>query len=346
MSMLTRALFPVVRSGHDRRSRPATSYASAVVPPWVGTEADPAWLRVRAELGQFASMKDLRRSAQDCQIALADLSARAEEPGPLGEAAGRSLHGLALDIQRECQRLRRHRQQPVPRIGHPPAGAPAEPLWQWLLEPVGSGAPRSSDLARLRDIHRVTIVTRFIGAAAAAVLLASGRVWPALLCLLTALTASGVARYRTNAESVVTFRARYLSHLFGQAGDLLVLLGASVYLAGSGAPGLAVLTALTGAAYLLGTAARVGAMPVGVSVPRLRLERVVQVVGLTIGTAGAALGHPGWFFATLALGVAYAIWELHRSVHAVCSAGSTEFGWTAMTRDGFVTEVLTAPSPK
>jgi hypothetical protein len=179
----------------------------------------------------------------------------------------------------------------------------------------------------------------------AALLLVAVRPWPALVVLLGTVTTSGIVRYRTNAEAAVTFRARYFSCLCGHAGDLFVLAGSSALLLRTGRPGLAVLPALTAMIFLFGTATRTGALQVGVSVPRMRLERVFRVAGLTLGIAGAALGLPGAFVLTLAVAIAYVVWEISRAFGLVWTIGVTEFAWTTATRDGFITEVLSAPAP-
>jgi hypothetical protein len=200
-------------------------------------------------------------------------------------------------------------------------------------------------MVRLRDIHRITMSMRLAGACSAALLLAGARPWLALTVLLATVSASGLVRYRTNAEAAVTFRARYFSCLCGHAGDLLVLAGATAWLLRTEHPAVAVVPAITGMVFLFGTATRTGALQVGVSVPRLRMERVFRVAGLTIGIAGAALGFPAAFLLTLAAAATYVAWEISRAFRLVWTIGVTEFAWTTATKDGFVTEVVSAPAP-
>ena len=350
MSLLTRALSPVRRGSRVPDSEPeasgrqrALAMSEPDVPEWVGTDADPVWTRVRSEVAQFASMREVRRTAQGCQVAAAQLVDQARQSGPVGQAATGALHSLALDLQQECHRLTTPRSEPGRRGRAGIGGHPT--LLDWLRSPVGSGGPAVGDMVRMRDTHRITMAVRLFGAFGAALLLAAARPWPALAMLLGTVTASGIVRYRTNAEAAVTFRARYFSCLCGHAGDLLVLAGATIWLLRAGQPGLAVLPALTGMIFLFGTATRTGALQVGVSVPRLRMERVFRVAGLTLGITGAALGVPGAFALTLAVAVAYVIWEISRAFGLVWTTGVTEFAWTTATREGFVTEALSAPAP-
>jgi hypothetical protein len=97
--------------------------------------------------------------------------------------------------------------------------------------------------------------------------------------------------------------------------------------------------------HLLGVVARTGALGVGVHVPRLRTERLIRLAATSAALALAALGLPVAFVGAATVLAVWFFLEAGGAFRRVWEASATEFAWTALTADGFTSEVLTAPHP-
>jgi hypothetical protein len=316
------------------------------VPPaesWVGTDDDPVWRVLRDRVESLSPMKDLQRTMSACEGSVANLVAFAGEPGHIGAVGRRALHSLAMDIHIECRNAVAMEDR---RNAASHDDTTLRRLIAWLRSPVGSGEPHGADPGRLQAVYAATALVRLAGAFSAALLLTLGITsWP-VVALLSTATFSGIMRFRTNAESAGTFRAKYLSCTLGHLGDAMVLGACTVHLiTDHSTRWIAVPTLGTVLTMFFGTLMRVGALQVGVHVARLRLERVFRTGGLTAGLAGVAIGHPGAILITFVLIAGYSGVEIIRCALAVWSNDATEFAWTVRTGDQFVTEVLTAPAP-
>jgi len=331
-----------VRRASSNRSHPAA--ADFDVPAWVGTEEDPVWCAVRDEIATFTPMKDVGRAIQDCQVAVGRLAVHTEEPGPVGQAALRALHSLAVDVHHECRRAQQvggDRDE----IGGDARDHPT--LWQWLMSESGSGtARRDRDPSFQRTVHDSTMVGRLTGAVATAMLVAIGLPFIALAVLLVTATATGIIRYQTNAEAIVTFRARYFWCLLGHLGDALVMAGATAGLVRHGQGAMAAVVAVTAAMFLFATIIRTAALQVGFYAERLRIERVVRVVALAVGLVAIGLSSLPVLLLMPITAAAYFGRGATRTFRGVWGAGATEFAWTLLTQDGPPrSHVLSAPLP-
>jgi hypothetical protein len=108
---------------------------------------------------------------------------------------------------------------------------------------------------------------------------------------------------------------------------------------------LAVVALGTVFTMFFGTLMRLGALQVGLHVPRLRLERLVRNVGLIIGLIGIAVGRPGAVMATSLLIAGWGIWEIVRIGRRVWHHAATEFAWSVRAGDEFRGDILTALPP-
>ena len=317
------------------------------VPEWVGTDSDPVWLRVRAEVAQFPPIKDVAAAAHECQVALARLSAHADAKGPIAEATSQALLSLVIDIHHECRRIRA-RQSDNNHAQTSPRTQQLGPmhLWQWLNDPVGSGEPVSYEhLDQLRRKHRLTAGFRLTFAFLTGLILAFGMPELALVSLLVPVAVSGFVRYQSNAEVAVTFRGRYLSCLMGHLGDAAVLLGAFAWSSHNSPLPLSFAPAMTLIVLLVGTTIRTGALQVGVYVPRRRVERVIRIAAFATGIALTSVGYTWGFVATLVIATAFVLIENQRILRGVWNAGGAEFAWTVRTDEGITSEMFAAPLP-
>jgi hypothetical protein len=131
------------------------------IPPLPAPDEDPQWQELLAEVRSMERMRDVQQAAQQCQVAVAQLSELATLDGALGEAANRQLHRLALDVHQECRRV------DTPVVDVDPAARLT--LDRWLWSPAGSGEPPDGDLESLRRTHHRTLAVRTAGAGLAAV---------------------------------------------------------------------------------------------------------------------------------------------------------------------------------
>lgn len=335
--------FATVRRADRSEAHPST--IDPELPAWVGTDDDPVWVTISAEIAQFTPIKEVSQAAHQCQVDVARLAAFADARGPVAEATSQALLGLVIDIHHECRRIRSVEDHNNSHLSERRSFGIAH-LWQWLTDPVGSGEPVSyQDLDRLRRTHRQTAFLRFVFAMLTGGLLATGSPRLALLCLLPPVAASGLIRYRTNAEAAVTFRARYLSCVAGHLGDTAVLLGAFTWSAKTQPFPISIAPVLALVGLLLGTSVRTGALQVGVHVPRLRMERVVRIVAFSTGIALTAAHIRQGFLFTLAIVLAFVGHETVRVMRGVWGAGGSEFAWAVRTDAGITSEMFAAPVP-
>lgn len=224
-------------------------------------------------------------------------------------------------------------------------GRPRPGLLRWLRNPVGSGGVVGATAAEdLGPIYAGTAVLRVAGAIACLALMLSGNLGPAAGALLFSVVTSGILRYATNAESAVSFRARYLSCVAGHAGDVTVLLGLAWYADSEGLRGTAAIGVLTVVGMLFGSLMRTGALSAGVHVPRIRMERVARVGGMAICLVLYGAGVPWGLlpgFATVAVWTAI---EILRVMREVTQSNTALFTWVAIDRDETVTgEIESTP---
>jgi len=317
-------------------------YGADTTPEWVGTEDDPQWVRTREQIRTFKRMKDVQRAVQECQVAVAHLASFSDGPGPVGHVARRALQSLVLDVHAEVRAADAFVIHQVPsRHRFRRAGS----LIDWMLSPVGSGdrSLGAEDQAVSRSF-RAVVAFRMIGAALAALALVLQMPVAALLVLVGSAASSGWFRYRDNLEPGVTFRARYISCLLGHAGDVLVLWAATFWLWRIGAAWWP--APITVAVMLFATIVRTGALQVGVSIDRRRLDRVVRVGSTSVGVALVALGSQTGFVATFVLMTVVCAWQTYGILRQVWSADVTEFAWMLSTSDGYTGSLATAPLPQ
>jgi len=308
---------------------------------WVGTNTDPVWLRFSARIAELRDVSSVQHAAHECQIAVAHLSMFAQENNPTGRIAQRALSGLVMDVHQELRSIGVGDHAEEPRSARRSDG-----FVRWLRSPVGSGRTRSQHFARLTTLYHFTAITRAVGAVVAAFLTAIGLVDWALLALLVSAAISGAIRFRTNAETTVTFRARFISFMLGQLGDATVLAACTWQLVVT--PSLKWLagpTLVTVFTMSFGSLMRAGALQIGVHVRRLRLERVFRYAGLCAILSGLALGTAGPVILALILIGGYGLFDVIRTTIEVWAHDATEFAWTVRRVDGFDSQVVSAPSP-
>ncbi len=202
-------------------------------------------------------------------------------------------------------------------------------IFRWLRNPVGTGFPAQVDRLSPQRIYPLTAVLRMVGAIAASVFFVWGSPWIGVTLLLGSVITSGLLRFLTNAETAVTLRARYLSCMLGNLGDILVLLSLTLYLSDVAGKALVIGGVLTTVVMVFGSLMRTGALSAGVHVSRIRMERVVRVGGIALGASLAAAGHPNGLVITFSLIGLWSILEVVRVVRRIVVSTTTHFAWVA-----------------
>lgn len=230
---------------------------------------------VREGLSASAAVGEAR---QRCENALTELEfySRPEyRYSSVSERARLTLSDLLTQLARASDRS-----QTLPRRSR-------SRLLDWLRGTVGSGVPTTNDPIMRAFLYRSTMLLRFAGAASATLLVLRSHPALALVAAWLSVGVSGLVRYRTNAESGVSFRDRFVSQMLGHLGDALVLSACTWAVFVSGMPDrFGGLLLVGGAASQFAGLVRVGCHEIGLRVGRPRLDRVVRVAAVSFALVG------------------------------------------------------------
>jgi hypothetical protein len=318
----------------------ATEGTSSKLPDWIGTDDDPAWLRLRDVVAQLAPIENVHRQAHACQVAVSHLAACGVAPDPIAEATLRALNDLALDIHHECRRIRAGSSSGIATRRSRPS------LWQWLRSPVDYGEPCGGNIVELRRRLYWAVAIRLLGGVGASIALVLNAPWIALAVLVCCVMGAGYWRYRTSAEAAFTFRARYFACLLSHLGDVATLLAMSAWLHGFQNKVSYMLPLAAAFFVLAGVVVRTGAHQFAVYVPRIHLEGFVRVAAVVVSLALVTAGVDVAVLLVPVTAFAYLCFEAWQTFGKVVKAGATEFAWTTVSDGGFTSSVFSAPHPK
>jgi hypothetical protein len=342
MSLIYNAL--TSRAAWRNRRRPVPD-DSLELEPWLGTELDPLWVKLKAEIESFTPALEATRAHNDCQAALGRLAELAGMGGPVGDRASQALFSLIHDVHHEIRTSRPHSSS-SPREYHRGPGPLARRCYTWFGDAVGAGEPNPSfKFQAIKRAFAAFAALRLVISMAAGMLLVIGH--PALAAVAYIVPGPFITfgRFWTNAEAGVPFSSRFLACLLSHAGDAAVYAGAAWLVTNQfgAAAGAVVLASLF--TLLAGTIIREGALHVGVYVPRKRSEQFYRAVAISFGLVLLAFGNSWAFCVSLALSLIWTIIESVEVFRNVHSAKGEEFSWTLKTSDGYRSDILTLVAP-
>jgi hypothetical protein len=328
-----------------RNRRRVAPDESLELEPWLGTELDPLWMKLKNEIESFTPALEATRAHNDCQAALGRLAALAEMGGPVGDRASQALFSLIHDVHHEI-RTSRPQTSSSPREYHLGPGSVLRRCLTWFGDAVGAGEPNPGLNAQsVKRAFTVLAALRLLISLGAGMLLAIGRPGIAALVYIVPGPFITLGRFWTNAEAGVPFSSRFFACLLSHAGDAAVYAGAAWFVTNTfgASPGALVLASLF--TLLGGTIIREGALHVGVYVPRKRSEQFYRAIAISFGVVLLAFGHPWAFGVSLTMSFLWTILESVEVFRNVHSAQGEEFSWTLKTSSGYRSDILTVVSP-